>query len=154
MESLEEGSWLLLAPLTCKSSVENGHPVSDGERSAVHLDAIEEGSWSSRDGSGSAKLPHLTELALSVVKVVVSIVAELEVSLVETELVSDLFGPLVDELILGCLSFGEYSWLLLKAVVFVLIDQAAGGGVSHAVVNEVWHELVHLPGVEVVWQRE
>ena len=87
-------------------------------------------------------------------QVVVSVIAELEVSLVETELVSDLFGPLVDELILGGLSLGEHGWLLLKAIVLVLVDQSASAGVGHAVVDEIWHELVHLPGVEVVWQRE
>ena len=67
--SLKEGGRCLF-PLAVESRVENSHPVVNGERSAVHLDAIEEGGWGSRDRSGGGELPHLTELALSVVLVV------------------------------------------------------------------------------------
>ena len=65
-----------------------------------------------------------------------------------------MLGPLIDERILGGLSLSKDTCLLLEGIVLVLVDEATLSRVSHAVVNEVRNELVHLPGVEVIWKWE
>ena len=79
--------------------------------------------------------------------VVCPIVAGHQVNLVEAELVSDLLSPLADESFLGGLGLSEDTCLLLEGIVLVLVDEVTLSGVSHAVVDEVRNELVHLPGM-------
>ena len=153
--SLEEGLAMLLRlwPLTLVGGVEEIDPSIYGRRVRVELDTIEECGRSSRDGVRGGKFPHLTKFIFSVVRIVCSVVAEFNVGLLETELVSNLLRPLFGELILASGGFSKNRWLLLKGEVLVLVHQAVAR-VDHALVDEVWHKLVHLPGVEMVWQWE
>ena len=92
-------------------------------------------------------------------RVVGSVIAQLDCSNVKSEFGSDLLGPLCDEINLVSFGLSEGPVLIGKGEVLVRVKLAVCtfGDFTYsfdAKIIEEWHQLVHLPGVVVIWKWE
>ena len=133
-------------------AVEDIEPVIDSHRYSVELDTVDESGWRAIDAFGRAVLPECSQVAISRVRIVVT-VAACNIGLVKVELRGDKVGPIGFEVALRGVHHAEISRLLRISEVLVLFAQACLACVAQS--HEVWDELVDLVRVDVVrqWER-